>query len=1025
MAQDDFEQLRIGIVMNGGVSLAVWMGGVTTEIDRLRRKVGAYGEVLDLTCSTPLVDVIAGTSAGGINGAVLAAAIGRKDQPLDGIRDLWVNKGSLVSLLRSPFETNPVSILRGDEYFLERLREGFAKVAGPKHPPQATHDPDAQPIHLTMLTATLQPTTRALADDFGSTIPDVTHVAELTFRRDRVGDATDDGPRDDWKLHDLVDRLALAARCSASFPGAFEASFCPVGETLPKRPDMAPHATFRTSRYTVDGGTVMNKPFAPALRAIYEQTATNSEDLVRRVLLYVVPDPGDISAERPEQIKDEPSIMQTVLAGGVTMPRAESVAEELREIRTHNDRVAYLQKLRDDLLTQDLETLATHLFPAYISQRRTESVDRILTHLDNGAFELGITSRNHTRETVRAALLEARSDYLPSEPPAEGASLLTERWQWGLAPLEHACMTVLSLLLDGLALAGNDQPELRRSLRASRARVHELRRKIRKLHFVDAAHWKHQASDLEEATNLEQWAGNAFREWKEAADAHENDDSMSALANIGRDLALILLSAREDLLRVADVAEEALLQTNNPARDLRAQGTALRKRVVVLFPMRDVSASDTEGEMSADTTLRVLLSLEVALTVFTRISPECEQHIEFMLISGNTPNPFDQRTRVEEKLAGVQLGHFGAFYKPSWRASDWMWGRLDGAFRLSQALVDPKRLAQLGLTAEEAMNHIEAIALAKHPDPNNAPHPDLQDMLVEHANASGWNVAARKELAYLDDPVKTIPPTLPACAAGIARRIQIEILHEEMPLVLDAIDLDRAEGADLTPNAKYLREAAPRSETLGPRRTLSLFQKSEIGLERIADDIGSDLFTKTVSQAAAVAVSAISSKRSGLGPLRSIVGSLRTFVLAFYLLAQSAVRKSKTGFAFTVLLFAVGAFVVTSDFASNGSIPNNITIAGAGIIAAGVLMTGLRSGSPLGVPALLVLTGLAAAAPFLIIQDGTQKIEGVKSWRTILRPALSLVALVLVPLLVGHFGGIWRRRRRSQKFQVRTKRTKP
>ena len=35
MNDDNLEELRIALVMNGGVSLAVWMGGVTSEIYRL------------------------------------------------------------------------------------------------------------------------------------------------------------------------------------------------------------------------------------------------------------------------------------------------------------------------------------------------------------------------------------------------------------------------------------------------------------------------------------------------------------------------------------------------------------------------------------------------------------------------------------------------------------------------------------------------------------------------------------------------------------------------------------------------------------------------------------------------------------------------------------------------------------------------------------------------------------------------------------------------------------------------------
>lgn len=68
------------------------------------------------------VDVISGTSAGGINGAVLALAVAR-NADLSFLRDLWLGEVSLTELLRSPTERSPRSLLRGDEYFCPRLSE--------------------------------------------------------------------------------------------------------------------------------------------------------------------------------------------------------------------------------------------------------------------------------------------------------------------------------------------------------------------------------------------------------------------------------------------------------------------------------------------------------------------------------------------------------------------------------------------------------------------------------------------------------------------------------------------------------------------------------------------------------------------------------------------------------------------------------------------------------------------------------------------------------------------------------------
>ena len=69
-------QLRLGVVMTGGVSLAVWMGGVSLELDRLRREVpgSVYTELCRLADMRPVVDIVAGTSAGGLNGTLLASA---------------------------------------------------------------------------------------------------------------------------------------------------------------------------------------------------------------------------------------------------------------------------------------------------------------------------------------------------------------------------------------------------------------------------------------------------------------------------------------------------------------------------------------------------------------------------------------------------------------------------------------------------------------------------------------------------------------------------------------------------------------------------------------------------------------------------------------------------------------------------------------------------------------------------------------------------------------------------------------
>src|SRR5579863_5554466 len=126
---EEYEELRLALVMNGGVSLAVWIGGVANEINRAvardrRRADPVYTALLDLTAAQARVDVISGTSAGGINGGLLglAQAYGADLTPL---RDVWIERGAFDQLLRNPYQRDPTSLLRGDEYFLVQLRDAF------------------------------------------------------------------------------------------------------------------------------------------------------------------------------------------------------------------------------------------------------------------------------------------------------------------------------------------------------------------------------------------------------------------------------------------------------------------------------------------------------------------------------------------------------------------------------------------------------------------------------------------------------------------------------------------------------------------------------------------------------------------------------------------------------------------------------------------------------------------------------------------------------------------------------------
>src|SRR6188474_527459 len=111
-------EVRLAVVLYGGVSLAVYIHGVTREILNLVRasklfhagaeappptgdSTAIYYELFrKLSPSLDLrvvVDLISGASAGGINGVMLGKALAH-DLPLEPHRDLWLKNADVTSL---------------------------------------------------------------------------------------------------------------------------------------------------------------------------------------------------------------------------------------------------------------------------------------------------------------------------------------------------------------------------------------------------------------------------------------------------------------------------------------------------------------------------------------------------------------------------------------------------------------------------------------------------------------------------------------------------------------------------------------------------------------------------------------------------------------------------------------------------------------------------------------------------------------------------------------------------------------
>src|SRR5437763_2086132 len=118
-------EVRFGLVLYGGVSLAVYMSGVVTEFWHLVRAArraepdSPYNEVLAAADVDATVDIVSGTSAGGINGVLLGKALATGGD-LSVLRGFWIDRADMGDLLHKATDPSPTSLLRSD-YFEDQL----------------------------------------------------------------------------------------------------------------------------------------------------------------------------------------------------------------------------------------------------------------------------------------------------------------------------------------------------------------------------------------------------------------------------------------------------------------------------------------------------------------------------------------------------------------------------------------------------------------------------------------------------------------------------------------------------------------------------------------------------------------------------------------------------------------------------------------------------------------------------------------------------------------------------------------
>ncbi|MCL9798468.1 DUF3376 domain-containing protein, partial [Frankia sp. AgKG'84/4] len=189
-----------------------------------------------------------------------------------------------------------------------------------------------------------------------------------------------------------------------------------------------------------------------------------------------------------------------------------------------------------------------------------------------------------------------------------------------------------------------------------------------------------------------------------------------------------------------------------------------------------------------------------------------DQPVELVQLSADLPTVLDPRRQLaEDKLTGLALGNFAAFAKSSWRANDWMWGRLDGAGWLARILLDPRRLVlrrDLAVLPEAPVDQTGADRSGAQPwhERAFARRGWLSGLVSDLAEVAGTPAppAVLDELEFLTDPDAPVPPSLPRTASWVAAGPQRDIAGKELVELARAVRADNATGLDPKPTAGFL-----------------------------------------------------------------------------------------------------------------------------------------------------------------------------------------------------------------------------
>lgn len=990
------QEVRFAMTFTGGVSLAIWMGGVAREVDLLMKAsalrdqppvpgggVGAgagaddgvrefYRQLLDLLDQQVRVDILSGTSAGGINAALLGLAATRGVE-LDRLRQLWLSAGSFTTLLRDPRIDDPPSLLKGDAHMLAALASGIDDIRRqPAAPGTVT-----LPTDVFITTTLLSPEHSRVTDDYGTELEDLDHHGQFHFTEATLPSQGTGDPSGA--------ALALAARSSASFPVAFEPAYLPftASDADATHVDMSDFANTTRSHWAADGGLLVNRPLGPILQTTFDRPA---ERQVRRCLLYVTPTTGSPTSAESASLSTPLGLAGALLrdAGAVLN---QSIAADLAAIQDHNDRAQAASDTRllmarlgsrlapgQPLVDAETWTAFTTKESASLAGPLVAEVIRFLNTVPHLPAGWAYTPAQNQDTDLRLMAVREVTRGWPTDPP-DASQAHAAAVQLGLPAYDGAKAMALRLIRVGYTLSSTG--EQRQAFAAQGTSVHDSRqggarpdlRILVKDQLTRAASAGTPLPDAVAAT-----VDAYLAELNTGGDATSLADAWTSLSTVVADIVKVL---------------EPLTQQPEPVPPWKRPAVDEARTYIQYLTRPRV-----EAPAEPDATTSSLLALYVATRAVLPVLAEVEQKVELIQISADTRTLLSpSRHTATDKLTGTQVHNFGAFYKTSWRANDWMWGRLDGCGWLVHVLLDPRRI----------------VAMLEN-DPAVMPDTFLPTFLGRLAALVGVDASAvpdevRQELGYLSDLTMTVPTSLPTVSTWVARQAQLFITQRELPIVA-AFMRDTSEGTPAPAARRWLADYDTRYGTSDkPAAGISLAEAPTLldGLPVPAETLAQErlsmtpLFIRTMTQTGAVATAAATAFRQPPAALRPTFATARSVTRTAYLATKAAGGVRSTMIWLSGLLIAIGIA---------GMVTNNVVLGVTGLVAtlAGMLLLAICLGPTVVKVAQTVLAlgvVLLAALPWLprIGAPFFGWLSARASWSEVTSERWLWVALLLLVLL--------------------------